>query len=65
MVALLETFWIEVLFPSILIKFAIMFSPADAHGTQNLLMCVSLNGSNICNVLLMSIRNAYNSENVL
>lgn len=53
------------LFPSILIKYAIMFAPADACGTQNLLMCVSLNGSSICNVLLMCIRNAYNSENVL
>lgn len=42
MVVVLETFWIEVLFPSILIKYAIMFAPADARSTQNLLMCVSL-----------------------
>lgn len=34
MVVMLDTSWIEVLFPSILIKYAIMSAPADARGTR-------------------------------
>ena len=33
-VATLDTSWIEVVFPSILIKYATMSAPADVRGTR-------------------------------
>lgn len=49
---------------SILIKYAPIFAAFDACSTQ-MPIRISLNGCNMCNVLLISIRNTYNSEKAL